>query len=101
MRKMLSKVTPGLQQLNGEAHPRDKQVRSRDERRPRDCAARFTGSRDQLVFKFKDGTNIRPDSGHMQQVTFIFDGANHHVEEWTYVQNGKEETTRFDFARKR
>lgn len=55
---------------------------------------------DRLVFKFKDGTNIRPDSGHMQQVTFIFDGANHHVEEWTYVQNGKEETTRFDFTRK-
>ena len=25
----------------------------------------------------------------MQQVTFIFNGANHHVEEWTYVQNGK------------
>ena len=55
---------------------------------------------DRLVFKFKDGTNIRPDSGHMQQVTFIFDGANHHVEEWTYVQNGKEQTTRFDFTRK-
>jgi hypothetical protein len=42
-----------------------------------------------LIFKFKDGTNIGPDSGHMQQVTFIFNGANHHVEEWTYVQNGK------------
>jgi hypothetical protein len=36
----------------------------------------------------------------MQQVTFIFNGANHHVEEWTYAQNGKEETTRFDFTHK-
>jgi len=53
-----------------------------------------------LVFKFKDGTNIQANAGHMQQVAFIFDGANHHVEEWTYLQNGKEETTRFDFRRK-
>ena len=53
-----------------------------------------------LVFKFKDGTNIQANAGHMQQVAFIFDGANHHVEEWTYLQNGKEGTTRFDFRRK-
>ena len=53
-----------------------------------------------LVFKFKDGTNIRPDAGYMQQVTFIFDNPNHHVEEWTYLQGGKENTTRFDFKRK-
>jgi hypothetical protein len=32
--------------------------------------------------------------------TFIFDGAKRHIEEWTYLQNGKEETTRFDFRRK-
>jgi hypothetical protein len=53
-----------------------------------------------LVFKFKDGTNIQADAGHMQQVAFIFEGADHHIEEWTYLQNGKEETTRFDFRRK-
>src|SRR5438477_10038866 len=53
-----------------------------------------------LVFKFKDGTNIQSDSGYMREVTFIFDGARHHVEEWTFVQNGKAETTRFDFNRK-
>jgi hypothetical protein len=28
---------PGLQQFNREAHPRDKQARSRRERRPRNC----------------------------------------------------------------
>jgi hypothetical protein len=58
------------------------------------------GDPNRLVFKFKDGTNIQADAGHMQQVAFIFDGANHHIEEWTYLQNGKEETTRFDFRRK-
>jgi len=58
------------------------------------------GDPNRLVFKFKDGTNVQPDAGHMQQVAFIFDGANHHIEEWTYLQNGKEDTTRFDFKRK-
>ena len=53
-----------------------------------------------LVFKFKDGTNIQPNAGHMQQVAFVIDGPNHHIEEWTYLQNGKEDTTRFDFRRK-
>ena len=58
------------------------------------------GDPNRLVFKFKDGTNIQPDAGHMQQVALIFDGTNHHIEEWTYLQNGKEDTTRFDFKRK-
>jgi len=53
-----------------------------------------------LVFKFKDGTNIQSNAGHMQQVAFVIDGSNHHVEEWTYLMNGKEETSRFDFKRK-
>jgi len=53
-----------------------------------------------LVFKFKDGTNIRPHTGHMQMVTFIFDGPDRHSEEWTYLANGKEDTMRFDFHRK-
>ena len=53
-----------------------------------------------LVFKFKDGTNIQPGAAHMQQIAFIFNGSNHHIEEWTSIQNGKEETTRFDFKRK-
>jgi hypothetical protein len=58
------------------------------------------GDPNRLVFKFKDGTNIQSDAGHMQQVAFIIDGPNHHIEEWTYLQNGKEDTTRFDFRRK-
>ena len=52
-----------------------------------------------LVFKFKDGTNIQSGAGHMQRVTFILEAPNHHIEEWTYVENGKEQTSRFDFYR--
>ena len=52
-----------------------------------------------LVFKFKDGTNIAPGDGHMNRVAFIIDGPNHHIEEWTYLAKGKEETTRCEFRR--
>jgi hypothetical protein len=54
-----------------------------------------------IVFRFKDGTNIGPHDGHMRGVTFIFDGKDHHMEDWTYVDaSGKESTSRFDFKRK-
>ncbi len=58
------------------------------------------GDANKLVFEFKDGTNIKPGEVHMNRVVFIIDGANHHVEEWTYVANGEEKTTRSDFRRK-
>src|ERR1044071_9793386 len=38
-----------------------------------------------LVFRFKDGTNIAPGDGHMNQAVFIFDKPDHHIEEWTYL----------------
>jgi hypothetical protein len=53
-----------------------------------------------LVFKFKDGTNIAPDGGHMNQITFMIDGPNHHTEDWTYLEKGKETTGHFDFHRR-
>ncbi len=54
-----------------------------------------------LTFKFRDGTNIAPGDSHMQQVAFIFDGPDHHIQEWTYLENGKENApSRFDFHRK-
>lgn len=52
-----------------------------------------------LVFKFKDGTNIEPGGGHMNQVTFVIDGPNHHAEDWVYLDKGKETTAHFDFKR--
>ena len=58
------------------------------------------GEGNRLVFVFKDGTNLEPEVGHMHQVAFIFDGSNHHIEEWTYLKNDKKETSRFDFKRK-
>jgi hypothetical protein len=55
-----------------------------------------------VVFQFKDGTNIGPHDGHMQGVTFIFDGHDHHMEDWSYLdKQGKESTSRFDFKRKK
>jgi hypothetical protein len=59
------------------------------------------GEGNRLVFVFKDGTNIKPEVGHMHQVAFILDGPNHHIEEWTYLKNDKKETSRFDFKRKK
>ncbi|MGC2112179.1 MAG: hypothetical protein WA655_21855 [Candidatus Korobacteraceae bacterium] len=54
-----------------------------------------------VLFKFKDGTNIGPHDGHMQEVAFIFDGPDHHVEEWTSIdEHGKLSTGRFEFKRK-
>ena len=58
------------------------------------------GDPNKLVFKFKDGTNIGPDAGHMQQVAFVIDAPNHHSEDWTYLEKGKETVAHFDFHRK-
>jgi hypothetical protein len=59
------------------------------------------GDRNRLVFAFKDGTNIKPEVGYMHQVTFILDGPDHHIQEWTYLKNDKKEISRFDFKRKK
>ena len=59
------------------------------------------GDTNRIVFKFKDGTNIEPHHGHMQEVAFIFEAPDRHVEEWTYLDaNGKLSTGRFEFKRK-
>jgi hypothetical protein len=54
-----------------------------------------------VVFKFKDGTNIGANDGHMEQMAFIFNGPDHHIEEWTFLENVKLTTARFDFQRKK
>ena len=43
-----------------------------------------------VSFEFYDGTNIAPGDGHMQHVTFTHPDANHHTEEWVFVDHGKE-----------
>ena|SRR5271166_200099 len=43
-----------------------------------------------VSFEFFDGTNIGPGAGHMQHVTFAQTDANHHTEEWVFLDHGKE-----------
>jgi hypothetical protein len=43
-----------------------------------------------VSFEFFDGTNIGPGDGHMQHATFTQADADHHSEEWVFVDHGKE-----------
>jgi len=52
-----------------------------------------------LVFEFKDGTNIGPHDGYMAGLTIDILDANHHDEEWSYLQDGKRSTSVFHYAR--
>ncbi len=52
-----------------------------------------------VSFEFFDGTNIGPGDGHMQRVTFTQPDANHHTEEWAYVDHGKEMKESFTLER--
>ncbi len=55
-----------------------------------------------IVFKFKDGTNIGPHDQHMQEVTFTLDGPDHHLEDWSSVdEKGVASVGHFDFKRKK
>ncbi len=43
-----------------------------------------------VSFEFFDGTNIGLGDGHMQHVSFTQPDVNHHVEEWIFLDHGKE-----------
>ena len=54
-----------------------------------------------ILFEFKDATNVGPSDGRMDHVRFIVTDADHHVQEWTYrMPDGKMQTGRFEFHRK-
>jgi hypothetical protein len=54
-----------------------------------------------LAFKFKDATNLAsPTAPHMVGVKITLLDPNHHYEDWTFLENGKTSTSRFDFHRK-
>jgi len=54
-----------------------------------------------LTFDFFDATNLAtPDAGHMQRVVFTIVDANHHTEDWTFADHGKEMKEFFDLHRK-
>jgi hypothetical protein len=42
-----------------------------------------------VVFEFKDGTNIRPGDGHMGRLAITLVDADHHNEDWGYDLGGK------------
>ena len=53
-----------------------------------------------ITFTFFDGTNIAPGAGHMQSVVLTMLDNNHHTEDWTFVDHGKEMKEFFDLHRK-
>ena len=54
-----------------------------------------------ITFDFIDATNLAsPDAGHMQRVIFTIRDANHHSEDWHFLDHGKEIVERFDLERK-
>ena len=54
-----------------------------------------------IMFDFVDATNLAsPDDGHMQRLVVAMLGANHHTEEWTFLDHGRERKEVFDLWRK-
>ena len=54
-----------------------------------------------ITFNFLDATNLASaDAGHMQRVAFTSLDANHHTEEWSFDDHGKEMKEFFDLHRK-
>jgi hypothetical protein len=53
-----------------------------------------------FTFNFFDATNLAtPDAGHMQRVVFTIVDANHHTEDWTFADHGKEMKEFFELHR--
>jgi hypothetical protein len=54
-----------------------------------------------ITFIFVDATNLAsPDAGHMQRMVLTVLDDNHHTEDWTFVDHGKEMKEFFDLRRK-
>jgi hypothetical protein len=54
-----------------------------------------------LTFNYVDATNLSSaDAGHMQKMVLTLLDDNHHTEEWTFVDHGKEHKALFDLHRK-
>jgi hypothetical protein len=54
-----------------------------------------------VTFDFLDATNLAtPTTGHMNRVILNLVDANHHTEEWRFIQDGKEIVELFDLHRK-
>jgi hypothetical protein len=54
-----------------------------------------------ITFTFVDATNLSgPEAGHMQHLVIAMLDANHHTEDWTFTDHGKESKQFFDLRRK-
>jgi len=54
-----------------------------------------------ITFNYLDATNLETrDAGHMQRMVLTLIDDNHHTEEWTFVDHGKEHKALFDLHRK-
>ena len=55
-----------------------------------------------ITFDFLDATNLSsPDAAHMAHVVISILDTNHHTEEWTFADHGKEMKEVFDLWRKK
>jgi len=54
-----------------------------------------------ITFDYVGATNLSsPDAGHMQKMVLTMVDENHHTEEWTFADHGKELKQVFDLRRK-
>ena len=54
-----------------------------------------------VTFDFKDATNLpSPSTPHMVGLKITFVDANHHYEDWTFLDKGNKSISRFEFRRK-
>lgn len=54
-----------------------------------------------FTFNYIDATNLAsPDAGHMQSLVLTLLDENHHTENWTFIDHGKEMNQFFDLRRK-
>jgi hypothetical protein len=54
-----------------------------------------------VTFTYVDATNLAtPDAGHMQRLAVTMLDNDHHIEEWTFLDHGKESKMVFDLRRK-
>lgn len=56
----------------------------------------------QISFAFVDVSNLSgPDAGHMRHLDVLFKDADHFSQRWTFHAAGKDQTSTFDYTRKR
>jgi hypothetical protein len=54
-----------------------------------------------ITFTYVDAMNLSaPDAGHMKTMVMTVLDDNHHIEEWTFADHGKEHKAVFDLRRK-